>query len=468
VSGLTVTFNNVIFPATPGGGGLTGFALQTSNVRINASTGGAPQITEALLITYPNAAAPPISTNVATPALNVGYVLPSLGQGLITTAATSTTPFLTSFSTCAGSSLGAVPLVITPNGVVTTGTPSFGVTIKQLVTGAFRTQVGEFGSLIANNNTGVGGAGVAAPSLPTNTGVATQGTQISIALANLPAAATVYVPLSVTGTTTPSTSISVVGGLVTGTEVLTLSGSPAVATSPAAAVGANLVALTPTNGSLTVTYIVSTAGTGTQFLVPVFVTAAANAAPVQTTAVTENVSYAPAAAVTGPTASIPTFAVSTTAPTSTITVTSCTTTILFPYVTNATGFETGLAVANTTTDNLGTTVAKPSVATPINGTCTFNFYGPTVTQPTAVVTPTLGVNTAAAPTIVPVYANTLTAMTGASNFTGYAIASCNFTQAHGFAFITDTTGTFSGAMGYLGVVIPSTRGEATVGGTTNE
>jgi hypothetical protein len=448
VTGLTVTFNNVSFPATPGGGGLTGFSLQTQNVRVNASTGGAPQVTESLLITYPNAAVPAVSVNIATVAANVGYILSSLSYALVTNS--SGTPIISNITTCAGNPISASALP----------TLNFTVNVKQLVAGAFKL-------LTTTAGTGENGSLVTATTanLATTTGLATQATQINLVLSNVPAAATVYVPLSVnTGTS--------------GSEVLTLAGTPAVATTPASVVGygaqagligVGLVAFTPTNGTINIVYTPLSIGTGgTVFPVPVYVSVAANASAVQT-AITANVSYTPALAITGPAAQIPTFAVSTTAAVSTSKVTACSTTLLFPYVTNATGFETGIAIANTTTDNLGTTTAAPSVAPPTNGTCTINFYGGQATQPTAVTTPTLGVNTTAAPTIVPVYANTLTAMTGATNFTGYAIASCNFQLAHGFAFITDLTGQFSGAMGYLAVVVPNNRTDSATGSNiTNE
>src|SRR5262249_445336 len=158
-----------------------------------------------------------------------------------------------------------------------------------------------------------------------------------------------------------------------------------------------------------------------------------------------------------PATAVPTFAASTATAVNASTLTACSTTLLFPYVTNATGFETGIAVVNTTTDNLGTTTSKPSAASPVNGTCTINFYA-NADQPTAVTPPPIGAYTTAAPTVVPVYANTLTGMIGSSGFSGYAIAQCNFLEGHGFAFITDTTGSFSGTEGYLAAVIPAARG----------
>jgi hypothetical protein len=162
---------------------------------------------------------------------------------------------------------------------------------------------------------------------------------------------------------------------------------------------------------------------------------------------------------TGLATSTPLFAVTTNTPINAQPIILCQTTLLFPYVTNAAGFETGIAIANTTTDNLvglTATTEGTSSASPTNGTCILNFYGGQAALGPFVTT-TLGAFTAAAPTVVPVYANTLTGISSAApGFTGYAIAACNFLDAHGFAFILDAsgTGTASGPEGYLATVIP--------------
>lgn len=111
----------------------------------------------------------------------------------------------------------------------------------------------------------------------------------------------------------------------------------------------------------------------------------------------------------------------------------CTTDLLYPYVININGFDTGLAIANTTSDPFGTT---PQV-----GTCTLWFYGSSA--PAAnFVTPSIGTGT--------VYANL--ASTLAPGFSGYMIAVCNFQFAHGFAFVSDV-GARNLAMGYLALVM---------------
>jgi len=112
----------------------------------------------------------------------------------------------------------------------------------------------------------------------------------------------------------------------------------------------------------------------------------------------------------------------------------CTTDLLYPYVINTNGFDTGLAIANTTTDPFGTTAQV--------GTCTLNFYGSSAPSGGVFITPSIATGT--------VYANL--ASTLAPGFSGYIIAVCNFQYAHGFAFVSDV-GARNLAMGYLALVI---------------
>jgi len=443
VAGTSVSFS---LPCTNNTAGLaTSNCLQigattftVTNVRVNASGAANPQVTETLLLQV--ALAPGNGTvNVSTAGGiggNVGYILPSLSYSL-----PATTPLVPAvFTICAGNTI--------PAGGTAAPTPNTTVTIKELVAGAFKLVAGvgsEAGSFPANYAVVLGVA--ATPYLTTGIGTATQATNITVALANVPASATVYAPQTIASASANGFS-------------LTLAGSPVPVTSPTGLVGLNggVVAFTPTNGTVSIVYTPTATGTGTTFAVPLYIIFAGNTASVQGP-ITAAVYYTPAAAVSGPASLIPTFAVSTAAASNLQAILACSTTLLFPYVTNATGFETGIAIANTTTDNLGTIPGKPSASTPVNGTCTLNFYG-NAAQPTATVTPSLGAYSSTAPTVVPIYANILTTMIGSSGFSGYAIASCNFLEAHGFAFITDTTGTFSGTEGYLAVVVPGTRGEA--------
>ncbi|MBI2681064.1 MAG: hypothetical protein HYX25_08680 [Candidatus Solibacter usitatus] len=117
------------------------------------------------------------------------------------------------------------------------------------------------------------------------------------------------------------------------------------------------------------------------------------------------------------------------------TIQKCQTHLLFPFVTNQLGFDTGIAITNTSTDQYGTT--------PQSGPCSLYFYG--LNAPAVFTTPS-DVTSAGGP-----FASTV--LTMAPNFQGYIIADCDFQYAHGFAFVTKV-GTTDVAMGYLALIIP--------------
>jgi len=429
VTGSQVSFTTgaASIPQTGGAGQPANVVLQVSNIRVNASGATNPQVTESGVFSFAVGAT---SSNASvlvggTTAYNAGFVLTSLS------ATTLAPKSVNNYTACGGNVVGLV---------LSATNTSFIVNIGELVGGAFKTNGtaaagGEGGSLV--------GTGAAGNGLNAAVGTASTATEVTLTLANVPATATVWVPQTLTATT--------------GATTLTISNSTPPSSGPFSAPAQ--ISFTPVSGTVTVTYTVNAIGSvGAQtFATPVVVAFPANSAAAQG-AITVLTSYAPAAVITGPAAAIPTFAVSTATPVSASTISICATTLLFPYVTNATGFETGIAIANTTTDNLAVKPAGSSVSTPTNGTCTLNFYG-NAASPTATVTPTLGAYTAAAPTVVPIYANILTSMVGSSGFSCYAIAQCNFLEAHGFAFIIDSQSAYNGPMGYLATVIPATRNE---------
>ena len=117
-----------------------------------------------------------------------------------------------------------------------------------------------------------------------------------------------------------------------------------------------------------------------------------------------------------------------------VTIVKCATHLLFPFVTNQAGFDTGFAISNTSMDQYGTSTQT--------GTCTFNFFG--TAAPAAVTT-------AAAVDPGTTYTNLTSVL--APGFQGYVIVDCQFQYAHGFAFITQI-GTFLGTEGYLALIIP--------------
>ena len=128
---------------------------------------------------------------------------------------------------------------------------------------------------------------------------------------------------------------------------------------------------------------------------------------------------------------VPRFA-DTSLPANMLTVTPCVTNILFPFITAQSGFDTGLAISNTSKDPFGTT--------PQTGPCTLNFYGPNPPQP--FITQAI----AGGSTYTTVMSNV------APSFQGYVIAVCKFQFAHGLAFITDF-GANKVAESYLGLIL---------------
>lgn len=218
------------------------------------------------------------------------------------------------------------------------------------------------------------------------------------------------------------------------------------ATSPGVKDVANFpfVQLTVAGGTATAVWEVLDAFSTSSFTFDVFITLPAQGA---TGTATVNLSYAP----TVTTLTVPQFVDPNAAtPQNSIVISQCRTILLYPYVTSAAGFDTGIAVANTSTDVLGTTAQ--------NNSCAVTLYGgaaPVPTLPAAVwnVAGQTGLQS-----VIPsgqVGAFSLMGA-GVSGFTGYAIAVCNFQFAHGFAFVADWTSTIqSSAMGYLALILPS-------------
>jgi len=147
----------------------------------------------------------------------------------------------------------------------------------------------------------------------------------------------------------------------------------------------------------------------------------------------------------------------------------CETVLIFPFVTNTNGFDTGLAIANTTTDPLGT---KTQV-----GVCNLFAYGsnaPT-SQPACSSSSTAtglfcmpGTGTTGYNVLSGTVSATL-ASSIAPGFQGYIVAVCNFQLAHGFAFVSDV-GARNLAMGYLAIVTgtPSSNSVGSARNNINE
>lgn len=261
----------------------------------------------------------------------------------------------------------------------------------------------------------------------------TQGTTFAVTFNNLNAAGVnYYVPAVITNAPLTLTAFT--------------SAVSTTAATPVASPGAGtLILLTPNaSGSATIYYQVTAAATSGTEQATISLTEA-----IPSTAAVTSYTSTPASVsilLVGPSTGYPEYSSSQTAYTATQTtsasgngvLTPCSTTLLFPYLVNGTGFDTGVAITNAST---GTGNASIS---PTTGSCSVTFYGtgaPT-TNPYSTGSVTTGTTAA------------FDLSTAAPGFTGYAIAVCNFQGAHGYAFISYGLGSTSAvAANYLAVVL---------------
>lgn len=425
VSGTQITFPAITITTALGG-----FSGIIYNVRMNAN---AVTIGTTLTTVTETVLASTNNTSAATAPITTGFVFTSLvTPSLIPTPNGLFTPAVTPYTACAGN-----PLPFTGN----LRNISFGVSVAETFGGAFK--VGVTG---ANSE---GGSYQPTPATPGTAGTATSGTKVQLVISNVASGMTVYVPTSITNTTAAQGTLTltlVASGTapdpVVPVAASTTTGAPAAAATDASTFAATYpgesfaasAAYSPSNGTVTVDYEVTTSNAAfiQGAVIPVWVVFGPNVfttAPAQLTVLE---SYAPTAAAAAAT-TIPNFAPPTNTPLPATTITLCQTSLLFPFVTNETGFDTGIAIANTTTD--------PFHTTPTPGTCNLYFYGTGApTNPVAAPGGTQASGTT----------NAFTLSSVAPGFTGYMIANCNYIDGHGFAYIVFNFGQSSGAtMGYV-------------------
>lgn len=172
---------------------------------------------------------------------------------------------------------------------------------------------------------------------------------------------------------------------------------------------------------------------------------------------TVNMGFAPQSTVgtASASASIPRFADTSTSRNAFI-INACSTNLLFPYVTNQAGFDTGLVIANTSLDPFGTVTQA--------GACKLNYYGETTGGGAAPAAQTSGTVAAGKLLIFTLSTGGNLGIAATPGFQGYMIAQCAFQYAHGFAFISDV-GAQKLAEAYLALVMDMGQNRT---GTTSE
>jgi hypothetical protein len=406
VHGQLVTFNG---GTTNGDIRFVGIPITTSDpiitisgIRINATTVGLSSGFGTVLATISvSNGVLPISQ--LTGGFFVGIVLQGFGGA-------GSTGF--TLSSCAA-------VVSLPGGV------DFTATIKEGFPTAFKAQT-------AGPNTD-SETGPVPNALPANSG-----TQFAVTFGNIPSGISFYIPVSITSNSPTGTTLA---------QLVTAQGGTTVVTSGITTVnGVDYVQVT---GGTTVYYNVEVADPSFQetWSVPIYTPGG-------------NLSGAFAPTVTlglAPTSGsniAPEFLVSTGSGEGTTTLgstvnNSCSTSLLFPFLSNEAGFDTGISIAATGTDPWGTGVG--------GGTCTIYLYADLAGSAAPATAPTL---------TIPAGGEGHTTISAIDpGFQGYGIATCDFTFAHGFAFITDGFGGGGRGLseGYLPLILMRSAGNT---GTT--
>ena len=158
-------------------------------------------------------------------------------------------------------------------------------------------------------------------------------------------------------------------------------------------------------------------------------------------------SFAPLSTVTTASSSapIPRFADTSTARTI-FTISACTTNLLFVFLTNQAGFDSGIAISNTSVDPFGTA--------PQSGPCKLNYYGETTGGGAAPAAQTSAVVPAGKQLLAVLSTGGNYGIAATPGFQGYMIAQCQFQYAHGFAFISDV-GANRVSEAYLALILDS-------------
>ena len=471
----SVTFYNVpvLPPATSG----VSRTFRITNVRVPIPGGSLTGTLQAIISTSPNQTLP-----VAGTAINIGVVGPAMSAGV-------SAP--TSFQQCYAESVALSANVVFTEGFATgfktrvvpgginngipgnaTGNVAWAAEGTNTSPALQNIPGGLYGGFAANTESGlifpaltgtIGGATYTA-------GLADYGSRLKAVFTNIPSGLTMYVsttsatqgagfipggtsvlPFAVlvatnSGEATPDASpFTPIAGTATGSDglpaIALTANSMGVATAVWEVTNANPSAQDVLTFSVYVSYTATSATTTNPYGLPI--TGLPLGAPVSNAAL----SYAPepgggSFATTNATqGQVPTprFAIVKTQSGPWVNIGLCQTTLLYPFVTGAAGFDTGIAIANTSMDPFGTTAQT--------GSCTMYGYGVTVaaagnTASQPVVAGCDGISNPLPGTdcfpIVPAgQVGTVLASATLTNFQGYVIAVCNFQYAHGYAAVTD-------------------------------
>jgi len=412
VAGNQVTFLGVpVIPPGPNGARV----FRITNVRINASGLGGGSASGPLLVLASIQTSNPFSLPLSASTITVGFVESGL-----------------TFSAGRAVALQCTPLTNTQQSASLVFSENFATAFKPKTLSADPSVAAPQNVPGANYDTE---SGLIVPAVA-GSGLADYGTRLKAVFHNVPSTVSIWVS---------TTNIGGIAGVAPFAQ-LTASetGSYAPVASSTTLAGTPVAQVSVVNGTATVVWEVASSSPSATETVSFGVFFASTAGlSIGLPNTTINGSFAatalPPPAAQPATAAIPRFVDNSTA-TTIIAIQPCQTTLLFPFVTNQGGFDTGLAIASSSLDPFGTS--------PQSGTCTFNSYGMNAQPP--ITSPAVNAGTT----------YSVLASTALPNFSGYVMAVCNFQYVHGFAFISDV-GARNLAMGYLPLVVIGRPGQGT-------
>jgi hypothetical protein len=436
VSDNTVAFGNVALDPSA-----TTRTITIRNIRANGS-GIAPAFVTAFLSTSGQAGAAPLAVtnnvlNVGSPQAGATFA----GRNLAGTEALSSSGLAVDVCVNVNNSLltGTVVTTAPTSGV-------FAVRFSEQQVAGFKTAVQEQSPVF------VGVVNTGTPS-PANLGAVTNGTRLRVIFNNVPAGLGVFV--TTTAITSPETDATVAATYVSTLDPAGAGGTVAVPSGTQGPLSGSTFVRVPVTGTTgTAVWEITTSDTAAleDISFGVVLASAANATTVGQG--TMNGSLAPIGTpphTMSATAPIPRF-VDTSTASNFANVRACRTNLLYPFVINQAGYNTGIAIVNTSQDSLSSSNAQ-------SGRCTINYHG--VREGGAALPP-------ATATTDPIAAGRMvsfTVMDGGSGipansgFLGYMIAQCDFRFGHGFAFVSDL-GVTRVAMGYLALVLDTGTGRS--------
>jgi hypothetical protein len=281
-------------------------------------------------------------------------------------------------------------------------------------------------------------------------GLADTGTEVTFTVTGVGAGVSLFVPNSIPLLDPNGNPTFGIDGVTASYANLVGAGGGTIfnggSANPPAASGSTQVTVTGTSASITYVVIVDDPNVVESLTVPMSVAFINSSSTVPATGSSSvSINFAPLSSstqnVSSASAPIPRFC-QPYGPATAFTISPCTCNLLFPFVTNIAGFDTGVAIANTTADPYGTVAQTGSVI--------LNYYGTTSgggAQPPAFTTDAV---TGGQELIFTLSNGGNFSVPATPGFEGYIIAQANFQYCHGFAFISDV-GAQKLAEGYLAI-----------------